>query len=352
MRKLITLSCGFVVALVVTGCVPGPVKEPGPPPPPPSPHRDVVMFGDSNGWGIGCYLGHEGIASASRTPLPCIPQPDFSTQNESLGACTIAGGTSLLYNRQTIAPSCANWRSSWPGILTERTPRLVVLSTSGWEISDRWINFPPGCNPFNAHNCAEPDYQWGSIDANDAALLQATKARYQGELSDAIALFRSRGAEVLVTNSPYYAPDEPQVPGLADWWYERYQDDGGSGTPGYADWVAPNMHLSYRPSERKTDQFNAAVKEVVDQAAANNPAGTVQLLDLWDVTSPLNPGTNDREYNDYSCGPSNKTQWPQNGCPASTIQQRDLADHGHFTQDGYERLVMPVVFTRVRQMLS
>lgn len=349
MRKWSLIVCGVVVALLASACFAGGPAPP--PPPPPSPHRDVVLFGDSNGWGIGCYLGHEGIAQASRSPLPCNPQPDFSAQNEALGACTIAGGTTLLYNRQTIAPSCTNWRSAWPGILDERTPELVVLSTGGWEITDRWINFPAGCNAFNAYNCAAPDYQWGSANPNDG-VLQTAKNRYQGELRDAIALFRSKGAEVLVTNSPYYDPDEAQVPGLSDWWYERYPDDGGTGDAARNDWVAPNVNLTYRPGERKTDQFNAAVKEVVDQAAANDVAGSIQFLDLWDITSPLNPGTNDKEFNDYFCAPPNHGQWPQSSCPSSMIQQRDLGDHGHFTQDGYERLVMPFVFAQLRQMLS
>jgi hypothetical protein len=345
MRKLSLLISVVFIALIVGACFGGP---PPPPPPPPSDHRDVVMFGDSNGWGIGCLLGHEGIAQAG-PPLPCNPQPDFSTQNESLGACTIAGGQTLLYNRQVIAPSCANWRSSWPGILDLRTPELVVISTGGWEITDRWINFPPGCPSGNAFNCPAPDYQWG---AASGAALDAARNRYQGELRDAIALIRSRGAKVLVLNSPYYDPDEAQVPGLSDWWYERYPDDGGTGDPARDDWVAPNVNLTYRPSEVKTDQFNAALKAVVDQAAANNPAGTVQFIDLWDITSPHNPGTNDKEYNDYFCAPPNNELWPQTSCPGSMIQQRDLADHGHFTGEGYEGLVMPFVFPKVREMLN
>jgi hypothetical protein len=345
-RKLSFVLSVVSVAVIVGACVGAP---PPPPPPDPGPHRDVVLFGDSNGWGIGCYLGHEGIASATNSPLPCNPQPDFSTDNEALGACTIAGGQTLLYNRQVIAPSCANWRSSWPGILDERTPRLVVLSTGGWEISDRWINFPAGCNTANASTCAAPDYQWGSSNPN---VQQATVARYEGELRDAIALFRSRGAKVLVTNSPYYDPHEAQVPGLADWWYERYPDDGGSGDPGgRADWIAPNVNLTYRPSERKTDQFNVAVKEVVDQAKIQNPAGTVEFFDLWDYTSPHSPTTNDDEYNDFSCGAGNFKAWPQSACPGSMIPQRE-PDHGHFTGDAYEQVIMPFMFQQVRGMLS
>jgi hypothetical protein len=347
MRKLSFLITVSLVTVIAAACIGGPP----PPPPDQGPHRDVVLFGDSNGWGIGCYLGHEGIAGVSSTPLPCDPQPDFSTDNEALGACTIAGGQTLLYNHMVISPSCANWRDAWPGILDERTPKLVVLSTGGWEINDRWINFPSGCSTFDASNCPAPDYQWGRPD-NDP-VQQATKARYQGELRDAIALFRSKGAKVLVTNSPYYDPYEAQVPGLSDWWYERYPNDGGSGDPVRADWIKPNVNLTYRPSRLKTDQFNAAVKQVVDQAIASNPAGTVQFFDLWDKTSPSpdNPPTQHREYNDFSCGAQNYAQWPQTFCPGSMIQQRE-ADHGHFSAGGYEQVIMPFVFPQVRQMLS
>jgi hypothetical protein len=88
MRKISLLISVLLLAVIAGACVGGPPS----PPPDPGPHRGVVMFGDSNGWGIGCYLGHEGIAGVATAPLPCNPQADFSTQNESLGAGTIAGG--------------------------------------------------------------------------------------------------------------------------------------------------------------------------------------------------------------------------------------------------------------------
>jgi hypothetical protein len=127
---------------------------------------------------------------------------------------------------------------------------------------------------------------------------------------------------------------------------------GGTGDATGNDWIAPNVNLTYRPSKVKTDQLNAALKTVVAQAAANNPAGTVQFLDLWDITSPFNPGTNDKEFNDFFCSPPNHGQWPQTSCPGSMIQQRDLGDDGYFSQAGYEGVVMPFVFPKVREMLN
>ena len=341
MRKLTLLISAVLVALIAAACIPPP-----PPPPPSGPHRDVVMFGDSNAWGIGCYLGHEGLAS-NGPPLPCNPQPDFSTQNEALGACSIAGGQTLMYSQFVLEPSCANWRSAWPGILDERTPELAIINTGAWEINDRWINFPPGCSTFNAFNCPAPDYQWGSTNPSDPALVTAQQ-RYKGELDDAIDLIRSKGAKVLVINSPYYDPREAQVPGTPLVWYERYPNDGGSGDPERTDWVAPNVNLTYRPSERKIDQFNAALKQVVDAKSASDPG--VGFLDLWDITSPFNPATGDKEANDFLCAPPNNGQWPQNFCPNSMIPMH-TEDHGHFSQAGYEQVVMPFVFTKVRQML-
>jgi hypothetical protein len=335
-RKYSLPVAGVVVALVAGACV-GPTK---PPPPPEDPHRDVVLFGDSNADGIGCVLGDP----SGEPPFPCTGQPDFSAQNESTGACSIAGGLTLLYLRWAYPPGCHDWASTWPGILAERTPRLVILGTGGWEITDRWINFPsaPGCSTSDAFNCPAPDYQWGDPNNHGPAA-----QRYGTQLAAAIGLFRSWGAKVLVLSSPYYAPVEPQVPGVVDVWYERYLDDGGTGTPGVDDWVAPNTHLTYRPSEVKTDQFNATVEAVI--AAINDP--NVRFFDLWERVSPVNPATQDEEYNDFSCFPPNEKLWPQTSCPGSAMLARGL-DHGHFEHAAYVNVIMPYLYPVIRSMLS
>jgi hypothetical protein len=338
-RKLSLLICGVVVALLAGACVPT-----KPPPPPEDPHRDVVLFGDSNAWGIGCKLGDDGIAGG-QPPFPCTGQADFSAKNEAIGTCSIAGGLALLYsNRIAYPPSCADWADTWPGVLAHRTPRLVILSTGGWEITDRWINFPsaPNCSTAGAYNCPAPDYQWG--DPNDYV---SAAQRYGTQLVGAIGLFRSWGAKVLVVNSPYYAPREAQLPGDIPVWYERYPDDGGSGTPGLDNWVAPNVHLTYRPSEVKTDQFNQTVADVI--AAINDP--NVRLFDLWERVSPVNPATQDEEYNDFSCFPPNEKLWPQTSCPGSMMQARG-PDHGHFEEATYINVIMPYLYPVIRSMLS
>ena len=333
MRKL-WLPIGVIVTLLSAACFGGP-------PPPDSPHRDVVVFGDSNAWGIGCSIGDAGELVGNNPPFPCSPQPDFSVSNQTAGACTIAGGTTLLYNHSAIPPSCNDWASQWPGVLDERTPRLVVLNTGGWEIVDRWVTFPsgPGCSTTDAYNCPAPDYQWG--DPNPANLVTAQN-RYTSQLLAAINLFVSKGAKVLVLNSPYYAPQEPQVPGLADVWYEAYP----ATQP--ANWSPDNANITYRSSKVKTEQFNATLQAAFDQHYANNP--NVKLYNLWQHVSPVDPGTQAPAYSDLQCPAPNEKNWPTT-CPGQAVQARE-PDHGHFSYDGYQNVIMPYVLPQIRQMLS
>jgi hypothetical protein len=330
-RKSSLLVCTLVVALVAGACFGGS-------PPPSGPHRDVVVFGDSNAWGIGCSLGDPGDITQD-PPFPCTPQ-SFSVRNETAGACSIAGGMALLYDRAAINPSCNDWASTWPGVLDDRTPNLVILNTGGWEIVDRWLNFPsgPGCTTGNAFNCPAPDYQWGGADITTAA------NRYTSQLVAAINLFRSRGAKVLVVNSPYYAPIEPQVPGIADVWYEAYP----SAQP--SNWSPANANITYRSSKVKTDQFNATLKKALDQNYANDSG--VQLFNLWERVSPIDPGTGAPAYNDLSCQPPNEKQWPQTFCPGDAVQARSSFDHIHFDYDGYRFVVMPYLLPVIQSMLS
>lgn len=331
MRRLSLPICGVVVALVAGACFGGP-------PPPPSPHRDVVVFGDSNAWGIGCSLGDPG-EFARDPPFPCTPQ-SFSVKNETAGACTIAGGTALLYNRAAINPSCYDWANRWPAVLDERTPNLVILNTGGWEIVDRWVNFPsgPGCSTGNAFNCPAPDYQWGGADFTTAA------NRYTSQLVGAVNLFRSRGAKVLVVNSPYYAPVEPQVPGIADVWYEAYP----SAQP--SNWNPANANITYRSSKLKTEQFNTTLKAALDLNFANDTG--VRLSNLWEHVSPVDPGTMAPAYNDFLCPYPNEKKWPQTFCPSQAVRARSEFDHGHFDYDGYRFVIMPYLLPEIQSMLS
>jgi hypothetical protein len=321
-----------VVALLAGACFGGP-------PPPSGPHRDVVVFGDSNAWGIGCSLGDPGEFAQDPPPFPCTPQ-SFSVKNETAGACTIAGAMTLLYNHTALNPSCYDWASKWPGVLDERTPSLVILNTGGWEIVDRWLNFPsgPGCSTTNAFNCPAPDYQWGGANFTTAA------NHYTSQLVGAVNLFRSRGAKVLVVNSPYYAPVEPQVPGIADVWYEAYPAAQPS------NWNPANANITYRSSKVKTEQFNNTLKKALDDNFANDSG--VRLFNLWEHVSPVDPTTMAPAFNDFSCQAPDEKKWPDTFCPGSAIRARSDFDHGHFDYDAYRFVIMPYLLPEIQSMLS
>jgi lysophospholipase L1-like esterase len=301
----------FVVALSATACIGGP---PAPPPPP-----NVVVFGDSNAWGIGCSLGDDAGYGASW----CAPQGGVSARNETEGTCSINTNVALLYNGGASPALCSDWASKWPGILDETQPKLVILNTGGWEIVDRWTNFPAGPNcsqglqPSVAYNCPPPDQQWG--DTAPPAALDAAKNAYTSQLNAAIDLFRTKGAKVLVVNSPYYAPTEAQVPGLALVWYESDSQTQP------ANWSPPNVNVQYRWGHTKIDEFNTAVQEVVNARDPNN----VKLFDLNAITS-------------------------YQGQYAETIgdvQMREQ-DHVHLSQAAFQQVIMPAMLPVIQQMLS
>ena len=95
MRKFTLLVAGLVLCGgTLTACFGGS-------PPPPDPH-DVLVVGDSVSFAFGCVLGSDGGSGN-----PCPTQPDFTTQNDFSGACTITPGTLVLYNGGAApAPSC------------------------------------------------------------------------------------------------------------------------------------------------------------------------------------------------------------------------------------------------------
>ncbi len=317
MRKSSFLVSALVVALAAVACV---GTQPGPPPPPQPPN--VVVFGDSNAWGIGCSLGDD-AGLGTNPDFPCTPQGGVSARNETEGTCSITTNVALLYNHLALPALCNDWASKWPGILDETAPKVVILNTGGWEIVDRWSTFPAGPNcsqtspPDAAYNCPEPDLQWGGDQTKSTAAENA----YKAQLNAAIDLFRSKGAKVLVVNSPYYAPQEAQVPGLALVWYEAYPQ----AQP--ANWSPANANVSYRNSKTKIDEFNTTLKSAVDQRTATDP--NVQFFDLWSLVSP------NGQYSDVVNGVVAREQ-----------------DHVHFSHDAYQFIIMPALLPVIQQMLS
>jgi hypothetical protein len=164
-------------------------------------------------------------------------------------------------------------------------PKVVVIDASGWEVVDRWVN---------GQNGAPPDAQWGAsgcsptntpspqCDAYSAAAVQ-----YSNALFNAISMFRSKGAKVVVANSPYFAPPEPlpapngAPAGLQCSYWEPYPNsaptsagpdctgDATAGTGGQ--WRAPYPGVTYRSSRVKVNQFNDIITLVKDQNFGNDP---------------------------------------------------------------------------------
>src|SRR5262249_32567328 len=255
-RNAVIGACVLVVLLAA--CIPAQ------PPPPASATRDVMVVGDSISYSYGCVLGDNNGSGD-----PCPPLPDFTTRTAGLGGCNHGRGTVLLYNRLSLSEyACSDWQSLWAQEADQTQPRVVVLSTSGWEIVDRWSSYPGGCSVLDARDCSvPPDLQWGGTES------ESTNARtnYATRLAQAIALFRSRGAQVLVANAPYVAPPAPALTLGLPTWYERYQSDQG-------DWVPPSNTpgYTYRNSKTKIDELNAIVASVVSAFGGNG----VTLFDI------------------------------------------------------------------------
>jgi hypothetical protein len=319
-----------VLAVVVAACQP---TKPPPPPPGENPDRDVLLLGDSVGFGVGCMLGHNGGDAGQN----CPPKPGFSTWNGYLGACAVAEGLIQLYgtnpqgqftavqgncNAHTAAPD-THYASLWPALVDAVTPDLVVIVTGGWEIVNRWNEnaFPSGglCTPTSIFTCAAPHYQMGN-PANGGTLITAAKDNYKANLQNAINLIRSRPSnpKVLVLNSPYVAPETPDPSNV---WYEAYPEDEPD------NWASSNTNTPYASSEVKVDNFNDAVAEVVE--GFNDP-DNIDWFDFWLEFSPVING--DEEFSFDLCPfPDNKND--PSTCPGEAFTAR-LSDAGHLTTAG------------------
>jgi hypothetical protein len=313
-----------IAALVVAACAPT-----KPPPPPPTDPHDVLVVGDSISFSFACGLG-----DAAGSEESCPGPGGFTTASDIVGGCTISGGTILLYNSQTASSyGCDNWPSAWSGDADKYTPKVVVIVTSGWEIMDRWSGDPNGV----------PDRQWGGSGTE----FQNAKSAYQASLNGAINLFRQRGAKVVVANSAYMNPPEPQfppgTPGAPDFlinaWYERYPIPN---TNPPVPWQPPVQGLTYRPSKTKVDQFNAAVTQVVN--GFGDPSNVLQ----FNMFKHFDPGN---EYSDLICPPPNDGTAPP--CPggATPIDARD-PDGGHLSTPGGQGILNAYLQPCVQAVLA
>ncbi len=330
MKKSIVAGLALL-AIAVAACNP---TKPPPPPPPPPPNVDVLLVGDSVGFGVGCMLGDNGPDDGQN----CPPQPGFSTFNGYLGACAVAEGQILLYNHTAVEGNCnaptSDATSLWPAAVDAVDAELVVIVTGGWEIVDRWGSLPPGCDPTSVFFCSEADHQFG----DSGVFLTNAINNYKNEMKAVITAMQNTASspKVLLLNSPYVAPDAPDPSNV---WYEAYPQV----QPG--NWFPANQNTLYKPSEDKIDDLNVAVAAVV--AELNSPE--VELFNFWVEFSPEIGG--DEEFSFTLCEfPDNKLN--PNSCPVGSPPfTARLSDAGHLTTAGND-LLGDYLVPKVHQMLG
>ena len=321
-----------IAALVVVACAPT-----KPPPPPPTDPHDVLVVGDSISFSFACGLGDDNGSGQS-----CPAPGGITTKSDVVGGCTISGGTILLYNGQTASTyGCDNWPSLWAGDADKYTPKVVVIVTSGWEIMDRWSGAPNGL----------PDRQWGGTFGSGPQA--SAQNAYMANLSGAINLFRQRGAKVIVANSAYMSPPEPQFPPgtpnapdfLINAWYERYPIDNTTAPPEV--WQAPPGYsgLAYRPSKTKVEQFNNAITSVV--SSFGDPSNVLQF-NMFNHFDPVISGN--RAYSEFICPPPNDSADPAT-CSGTKIDARD-ADGGHLSTPGGQNILNAYLQPCVKAVLA
>jgi hypothetical protein len=328
MRKSLVGGSFALVLLVAAACQP---TKPPPPPPPPT-NTDVLVLGDSVGFGVGCMLGDNGPDNQS-----CPPKPGFSTINGYLGACAVAEGAILLYNHTAVEGNCnvagADATTLWPQAVSALDPELVVIVTGGWEIVDRWSSLPGGCAPENVTSCSQADIQFAGVGAFNTAAIN----NYKAEMTNVIAAIRATAPapKVLLLNSPYVAPATPDVSNV---WWEAYPQSQPFG------WIRPNQNTPYKSSENKIDVFNTAVAQVAAGFGTD-----VEMFDFWVEFSPVING--DQEFSFDLCPyPNNKVN--PASCPggAQPFTAR-LSDAGHLTTAGNDMLGQAMLST-VYEMLG
>jgi hypothetical protein len=289
LRKFILLVAGIVLSVATLSACTG-----GKPPPPPTDPRDVLVVGDSVSFAFGCVLGDNGGAIGNDCPPPA--DGAFTARNEFSGACTITPGTLMLYNAQLVpAPSCdtnptPQHGRTWEQAADHYTPKVVVIVTAGWEVVDRYV-LGSGGGPV-------PELQW----AGPGSTADNAAAWYSNYLLNAINMFRSRGAKVLVANAANFDPPAPlpdSGPSACMWW-EPFDDpaptSAGPCNAGQAWRSPPGFNVGYRSSNTKIDQFNDVINIV-----KTNWFGGDSNVRIFNFKSHFN-GPADG-YTDYVCPP-------------------------------------------------
>jgi hypothetical protein len=357
LRKfLLVVAVAALAGGTLTACIGGPAPEPTDP-------HDVLVVGDSVSFSLGCVLGDGGAG--------CDPRPGYTTHNEFTGGCTISPGTLSLYNGgQAGAPNCGSEPDAegrtWANAADHYQPKVVVINTAGWEIVDRWLNF-----------VAAPDAQWGDPGCTPQNVCSGTyqnaAVNYSSQLFSVINDFRARGAQVLVAESPYIQPLQPEPPpgtvppGLECSWWEPYPSGQPNATgdpnnpltcPGA--WRSPSGNTTYRSSQTKIDQLNVIVDLVKNNNFGGDPG--VKLFNFKKhFNAPAFPA-GPPGYSDYVCPPPNDSTVAPNPIthqcaitnPVSVVPAvlARAVDHSHLSSAGQFQILQPYLEGCVKTMLG
>jgi SGNH domain (fused to AT3 domains) len=182
----------------------------------------LLILGDSIAMtlGMGLSLGARsayGVTVADHATVGCDldPQLEVFTSGQA-GPAT---------------PGCDDWRALWPFLVAQARPQVVALGLGRWEVTDHllhgsWVHV------------GEPVWD----------------AHLTADLRDAISIFHTFGARVVLFTMPYVDPPERQPDGMP--WAED--------------------------SPERARAYNA----VVEHVATLEPAGEVTVIDLNRMLSP------------------------------------------------------------------
>lgn len=291
----------------------------------------VLILGDSMAIGLIEFM------KGSTTP---DYDADYRLIDKSDGACNIGRGTLLTYV-QTAIPSgaCDDWKTRWPGYITQYDPEVVVVITGGWDITDRWSTPPTSCNP--GPLCPVPNQRISQAKGNQ---------NYYRKLRDAIGLLRAGGAKVVVVSEPYVNPLEPTPndesplpPAYHNIHWEPYPDTAPGPSPEWpAGWRPPTTGATYISSRIKVNALVAQQELVKAQEY-----GDVKKVSVFSFLDLLSPGGN--SYADEICEPV--TVPPTTACaPEDKVLVR-FTDGYHLMPAG-NQIVADAFDARLRKLLK